>query len=99
VTLGRTWNASAGTPSATENLVSTGAVAPQNLHVPVGSSVTFTNPSGNANAHGAVSFFENEFDTGLLMPGQSATHAFAAAGEYFFNDPVFPQATGKIVVS
>lgn len=98
VALGRTWNSSTGSPSTTENLVSTNAMAPQNLHVSVGDTVTFTNPSGNANAHGAVSFFENEFDTGLLMPGQFATHTFESAGEFFFNDPVFPQATGKIVV-
>ena len=51
-----------------------------------------------ANAHGAVSFFEYEFDTGVLMPGQSFGHAFTKAGEYFYNDPIFPQSTGKIVV-
>jgi hypothetical protein len=56
-------------------------------------------PPANANAHGAVSFFENEFDSGLLMPGQSFTHTFTTAGEFFYNDPVFPQSTGKIVVS
>jgi PQQ-dependent dehydrogenase (methanol/ethanol family) len=98
VTLGRTWNSSTKTPSPTENLVSTGAMAPQSLTVPVGTKVTFTNPGDNTNAHGAVSFFENEFDSGLLMPGQSFTHTFTQAGEYFFNDPVFPQATAKIVV-
>ncbi len=39
-----------------------------------------------------------EFDTGLLMPGQSYAHTFAKPGEYFYNDPAFPQSTGKIVV-
>ncbi|MBR7834903.1 PQQ-binding-like beta-propeller repeat protein [Actinospica durhamensis] len=99
VTLGRIWSTSTGAPGTTENLVSTSSMAPQNLHVSVGDTVTFTNPATNANAHGAVSFFEHEFDSGLLMPGQFFTHTFATAGEYFFNDPVFPQATGKIVVS
>ncbi|WP_084718742.1 outer membrane protein assembly factor BamB family protein [Streptacidiphilus carbonis] len=99
VTLGRTWSSSTSTPGTAENTVSTGAMAPQHLAVPVGTTVTFTNPATNANAHGAVSFFENEFDTGLLMPGQTFTHTFTTAGEYFYNDPVFPQSTGKIVVS
>jgi len=98
VTLGRVWNAAAGAPGGTENTVAQNAMAPQALTVPVGTTVTFTNPAGNSFAHGAVSFFEYEFDTGLLMPGQSFQHTFATAGEYFFNDPVFPQNTGKIVV-
>ncbi len=98
VTLGRTWNTTTHAPGTTENTVSTGAMAPQNLHIAVGTAVTFSNPATNANPHGAASFFEYEFDTGVLMPGQSATHTFATAGEYFYNDPIFPQATGKIVV-
>ncbi|SEG82692.1 quinoprotein glucose dehydrogenase [Actinacidiphila yanglinensis] len=98
ITLGRTWSSTTKAPSTTENLVSTGAVAPQSLTVPIGTTVTFLNPSANAQAHGAVSFFENEFDSGQLMPGESFTHTFAKAGEYFFNDPEYPQATGKIVV-
>jgi plastocyanin len=32
------------------------------------------------------------------MPGQSFTHTFATPGEFFYNDPIFPQSTGKIVV-
>jgi hypothetical protein len=43
-------------------------------------------------------FFDNEFDTGVLMPGQSATHVFETPGTYFYNDAVYPQNTGKIVV-
>lgn len=98
VTLGRTWNSSGSAPGSTENTVSQNAMAPQNLVIPVGATVTFVNPAGNASAHGAVSFFEYEFDTGVLMPGQSYTHTFTTAGEYFYNDPIFPQSTGKIVV-
>jgi PQQ-dependent dehydrogenase (methanol/ethanol family) len=98
VTLGRVWNAATQKPNGTENLVATNAMAPQNLLIPVGTTVTFINPADNANAHGGVSFFEYEFDTGVLMPGQSFAHAFAKAGEYFYNDPIFPQSTGKIVV-
>jgi hypothetical protein len=45
-----------------------------------------------------VAFFHNEFDTGVLMPGQSATHVFATPGTYFYHDAIYPQNTGKIVV-
>ena len=46
-----------------------------------------------------MAFFEAEFDTGLLMPGESYTYTFGQPGEFFYNDPVSPQSTGKIVVS
>ncbi|QYN18685.1 PQQ-binding-like beta-propeller repeat protein [Amycolatopsis sp. DSM 110486] len=98
VTLGRIWDAGAGTPGAQENTVTQNAMSPQNLTVPVGTEITFVNPVGNATAHGAVSFFEYEFDSGTLMPGQSFKHTFAKKGEYFYNDPIYPQNTGKIVV-
>jgi PQQ-dependent dehydrogenase (methanol/ethanol family) len=98
VTLGRTWNPTTKAPNTTENLVATNAMAPQHLTVPVGTTVTFVNPSTNASAHGAASFFEYEFDTEVLMPGQTYTHTFETAGEYFYNDPIYPQSTGKIVV-
>ena len=81
------------TPNTAQN-----AMAPQHLRVPAGTTVTFENPASNASAHAAVSFFEREFDTGVLMPGQSATHVFAAPGTYFYNDAIYPQSTGKIVV-
>ncbi|WP_052424748.1 PQQ-binding-like beta-propeller repeat protein [Streptomyces fulvoviolaceus] len=99
VTLGRIWSSATQTPGTTENLVAQNAMAPQHLAVPKGTAVTFTNPSDNRSAHGAVSFFEAEFDTGLLMPGESYTYTFETPGEYFYNDPVAPQNTGKIVVS
>jgi plastocyanin len=31
--------------------------------------------------------------------GQSFTHTFTTAGAYYYNDPVFPQNTGMIVVT
>lgn len=98
VTLGRTWNTTTQAPNTTENLVATNAMAPQHLTVPVGTTVTFVNPPTNASAHGAASFFESEFDSEVLMPGQTFTHTFTKAGEYFYNDPIYPQGTGKIVV-
>jgi PQQ-dependent dehydrogenase (methanol/ethanol family) len=98
VTLGRIWNAATAAPGTTENTVAQNAMAPQSMVIPVGTTVTFVNPADNRNAHAAVSFFEDEFDTGLLMPGQSVTHTFAAPGEFFYNDAVYPQSTGKIIV-
>ena len=73
-------------------------MAPQALTISAGTAVTFTNPLANSFSHGAASFFDSEFDTGVLAPGQAATHTFAAPGEYYYNDPVFPQSTGLIIV-
>jgi alcohol dehydrogenase (cytochrome c) len=98
VTLGRIWNSATNSPGTTENTVAQNAMSPQHLAIHAGTTVTFVNPAGNAYAHGAVSFFESEFDTGVLMPGQSYQHTFSTPGEYFYNDPLFPQNTGKIVV-
>ncbi|MET9892292.1 PQQ-binding-like beta-propeller repeat protein [Streptomyces sp. NPDC006465] len=98
VTLGRVWDSAKNAPGATENLVGQNAMAPQHLSIAKGTAITFTNPADNKSAHGAVSFFEAEFDTGLLMPGQSYTYTFDTPGEYFYNDPIAPQSTGKIVV-
>jgi PQQ-dependent dehydrogenase (methanol/ethanol family) len=92
VLLGRTSATSA------ESTVSANAMYPQNLVVPVGTTVTFVNPAGSANNHCAYSFFEHAFDTGVLLPGQKFSFAFNTAGEYFYNDCVWPEATGKIVV-
>ncbi|MFD9399995.1 PQQ-binding-like beta-propeller repeat protein [Streptomyces sp. NPDC060011] len=99
VTLGRVWDSAKAAPGTTENLVAQNAMSPQHLAISKGTTVTFTNPASNKTAHGAVAFFEAEFDTGLLMPGDSYTHTFDTPGEFFYNDPVSPQSTGKIVVS
>lgn len=98
VTLGQTWNSTTNAPSGTESTVAQNAMAPQALSIPVGTTVTFTNPSSNSYAHGAASFFEHEFDTGALSPGRSYKHTFSKAGQFYYNDPVFPQNTGLIIV-
>jgi plastocyanin len=92
VLLGRTSATSA------ESTVNQNAMYPQNLVVPVGTTVTFVNPAGSTSNHCADSFFQHEFDTGVLMPGQVFSHAFNTAGEYYYNDCVWPQITGKVVV-
>jgi plastocyanin len=92
VLLGRTSATSA------ESTVSQNAMYPQNLVVAVGTLVTFVNPASSVNNHCAYSFFEHAFDTGVLMPGQAFSFAFNTPGEYHYNDCVWPQTTGKIVV-
>jgi PQQ-dependent dehydrogenase (methanol/ethanol family) len=98
IVLGRVWNEKTSAVEGAENLVAENAMAPQHLRIPVGTTVTFSNPANNKAGHHAVSFWEAEFDTGQLLPGQSFRHTFAQRGEFFYNDPPFPQNTGKIVV-
>jgi glucose dehydrogenase/plastocyanin len=84
--------------SSAESITNQNAMFPQNLTVPVGTVVTFVNPVTNTNDHCASSFFEHEFDTGVLKPGQNYSHTFTRAGEFFYNDCVWPHITGKVVV-
>jgi len=87
--------------TAAEQSINSGAtngMFPTFMTVPLGTTVTFTNPAGSANAHCATQFFEGKFDF-RLTPGQSATYTFNEPGEYFFNDCHNPRSTGKVVVS
>ncbi|MCW5636956.1 MAG: PQQ-binding-like beta-propeller repeat protein [Rubrivivax sp.] len=86
----------AGAPGATESTAVNG-MTPTWMRVPVNSTVTFTNPAGNAHTHCATQFFEGLFDF-RLAPGQSAQYTFTEPGEYFYNDCFSPRPTGKIVV-
>ena len=99
VTLGRIWSSTTNAPGTTENTVAQNAMAPQALSIAAGTAVTFTNPASNTHSHGAVSFFDNEFDSGTLPPGKSYKHTFRKAGQFYYNDPVFPQSTGLIIVT
>jgi plastocyanin len=80
---------------------------PSVLTVPVGATVTFTNPGdaqiggpglGNKLEHCATQFFEGKFNF-RLQPGQSAQHTFDREGEYYYNDCTDPRPTGKIIVT
>ena len=86
VTLGQTWNYTTSSPAARRISSGANSMAPDNMSVPVGTTVTFTNPTSNANAHCAYEFFDNAFKTGLLQPGQSATVKFNTPGLYYYND-------------
>lgn len=80
---------------------------PSRLTVPVGTTVTFTNPgdaqlggpgTGNQKEHCATQFFEGQFNF-RLKPGESARYTFDREGEYYYNDCTDPRPTGKIVVT
>jgi plastocyanin len=93
--LNRAWQN--GKPAVAESTLQN-SMAPQNLRVPVGTTVTFLNSEGNTTAHCAVQFYEGLFNSGPLQPGQSFTYTFKQAGEYFYNDCTSPRTTGKVVV-
>jgi glucose dehydrogenase/plastocyanin len=84
-------------PTATPDSASVSAMFPSNMRVPVGTTVTFTNPATNSLPHCATQFFEGLFNP-KLNPGQSFSYTFRVAGEYFYNDCTDPRPTGKIVV-
>ncbi|MDQ2742674.1 MAG: PQQ-binding-like beta-propeller repeat protein [Chloroflexota bacterium] len=95
VNLARQWFGAKVGPSESNSPT---AMAPENLHVPVGASVTFLNPVGNTKPHCAMQFYEGLFQIGPLQPGQSSTYIFTKPGEYFYNDCTDPRITGKVVV-
>ena len=98
--MGRTWDTATNSPSAAENLASRVAMAPAVMTVPAGTTVTFTNPSGNAKSHCAESFFDPaSFKIGPIAPGHSGTYRFVKPGDYFYNDCAgFPWNTGEVIV-
>lgn len=83
----------------------TASMLPSRLAVPVGTTVTFTNPGdaqlgaggGNQKEHCATQFYEGKFNF-RLQPGQSAQHTFDREGEYYYNDCTDPRPTGKVIV-
>ena len=100
VVLGRDWDTTTGAPGTTEDLASQTAMAPAIMTVPVGTTVTFSNPAGNSKQHCAEAFFDPaSFKIGPLAPGQAGTFQFTKPGTYFYNDCAgFPWDTGEIIV-
>ena len=85
----------------------TASMLPSRLAVPVGTTVTFTNPgseqaggpaAGNQKEHCATQYFEGLFNF-RLKPGESAQYTFTREGEYYFNDCTDPRPTGKVTVT
>ncbi len=100
VIMGRTWDTVTNSPSAAENLASRVAMAPAVMTVPAGTTVTFTNPSGNVKSHCAESFFDPaSFKIGPIAPGHSGTYRFVKPGDYYYNDCAgFPGNTGEVII-
>ena len=96
VVIGRTYDPATGRVGTVES-TAVNAMAPTHLRVPVGTTVTFTNPADNVNVRGATQFFEGLFDV-RLTPGESFRYTFRHRGEYFFNDPFAARPTGKVEV-
>jgi quinohemoprotein ethanol dehydrogenase len=89
--------------AASVDSIATGGMSPTFMRVPVGTTVTFTNPGPaqmpnfpNVKMHCATQFFEGLFNP-KLAPGQSFQYTFSKEGEYFFNDCTDPRPTGKVV--
>lgn len=89
--------------AASVDSIATNGMSPTHMRVPVGTTVTFTNPGTaqmpnfpNTKPHCATQFFEGLFNP-KLQPGESFQYTFAKEGEYFFNDCTDPRPTGKVV--
>jgi len=74
------------------------AMAPQSLSVPMGTTVTFTNPAGNSQPHCVTQFYEKLFASPPLKPGESFKFTFTEPGEYYYNDCTSPPTTGRVIV-
>ena len=74
------------------------AMAPQTLSVPVGTTVTFSNPAGNSQPHCVTQFYEGLFASPPLKPGESFKYTFTKPGEYYYNDCTSPPTTGRVIV-
>jgi len=89
--------------AASVDSIATNGMSPTFMRVPVGTTVTFTNPGSaqfpdfpNLKVHCATQFFEGLFNP-KLAPGQSFQYTFSKEGEYFFNDCTDPRPTAKVV--
>ncbi len=67
---------------------------PDNAHVPVGATVTWTN--NDDQDHTATS--DREFDTGPIKPGESKTVTFDHAGTFKYHCSIHRFMTGTVVV-
>ena len=92
VTIGRVWS-SADNKLDQESEYSYG---PDNMSVPVGTTVTFTN--GGQVAH-TVTDQKANFDTDLIQPGDSASVTFNTPGSYIYFCVPHPWMIAQVVVS
>jgi plastocyanin len=72
------------------------AFVPQNLTVPLGTTVRWTNRDGLAHT---VTSTAGVFDSGNMSRGATFTHTFNALGEFSYICAIHPAMTGKITVA
>jgi len=70
------------------------AFAPASQTVTAGQTVTWKNDDTTDHT---VTADDNSFDSGLLAPGKTFTHTFAAAGTYAYHCVIHPNMTGTVV--
>jgi plastocyanin len=70
--------------------VSLGTAVTWTNHDSTGHTVTEGNPSGNTPANG--------FDSGILAPGKTFSHTFAAAGSIQYYCTLHPTMLGEVIV-
>lgn len=87
----------APTPTTYTVEIENNAFNPKDLHVPVGSTVTWINkdPYG----HTVTMPGKNGFDSGNLDSGKSYSKTFAAAGTYSYACSVHPSMTATVIVT
>jgi alcohol dehydrogenase (cytochrome c) len=68
---------------------------PQQVQVPVGSTVSFNN--GGSIVHTATAQ-DNSWDSGDIQPGGTASVTFSSAGSWIYNCTPHPWMIGKVVV-
>src|SRR3954466_2765317 len=68
-----------GTATAAADSTAVGGMFPTWMRVPVGTTVTFTNPATNTKEHCATQFFEGKFNP-KLKPGESFQYTFSEKG-------------------
>lgn len=95
VNIARMWS---GNQVGAEESSQQNAMAPQSLSVPVGTTVTFTNPAGNTQPHCVTQFYEGLFASPPLKPGESFRYTFNRPGEFYYNDCTSPPTTGRVIV-
>jgi plastocyanin len=92
VAIGRNWNGDL----KVANIVNEYGFGPENISVPVGTTVTFTNQGDVAHT---ASSETGVFDTGLLSNGESYTFTFDTPGTYGYFCAPHPWMLGQVIVN
>ncbi len=71
---------------------------PSFVSIAAGDTVTWTNNSANPFGHTATSDTPMDWDTGILMTGQSATITFPTAGIFPYHCAIHPDMVGTVEV-